>query len=258
MKAFNMRILVLLALPLIVSFALFGGGCEGAMEKDAEVSEGAALPEVTPDEVEGGEEVEFGIANSALLPGIYGTAYSETISGEGGSGNYVITLEGLPSGLSFSENAISGTPQEIGSFSIAIELTDFDTSETVSKNLDLLINKETPTIIAHKMSPDLWLPINEDPVEEQVDVKLLLQVQGNAPGYTWSIVEAMSNVCITKNTSDMFARDCDHPLGSDEQSNTCYVYKLPPIGVGFEFSVRVESPYSNPVEKKIKYTSMLY
>lgn len=258
MKSLNIRILGLLALPLIAALALSVGGCEGAMEKGAEVSEGVTLPdELVPDEVEGDEDEGLRISNSALLPGIYGIAYSETLTGEGGSGNYVIALEGLPEGLSFSENSITGTPQEIGSFSIAIQLTDSDTSETVSKDLDLLINKETPTIIVNKMSPDLWLPINEDPIEEQVDVKLLVQVQGNAPGYTWSIVDATSNVCITTNTSDMFARQCNHPLGSDEQSNTCYVYRVSPLGLGFEFSVKVESPYSNPVEKKIKYTGIM-
>jgi len=256
MKISKMSRLSLLALPLAVALALCMGGCEGAMEKAAEVPEAAPSPgEISPDEVEG--EGGLKISNEALLPGIYGTVYSETISGAGGSGNYVIALSGLPAGLSFSGNSISGTPQEIGSFSIAIELTDSDTSETVSKNLDLLINKETPTIIVYKMAPDLWLPIDEDPIEEPVDVKLLVQVQGNAPGYTWSLVDVPSGVCITKNTSDMFARVCDNPLDAEEETNTCYVYKLAPIGLGFEFSVRVESPYSNPVEKKINYKSIM-
>jgi hypothetical protein len=260
MKTSKIRIFGILAVPLIVAFALFMGGCEGAMEKGAEVSEEATLlGELSPDEVEGEGDGGLRISNSALLPGIYGTAYSETIAGEGGSGNYVITLEGLPSGLSFSENAITGTPEEIGSFSLDIQLTDSDTSESVQKILDLLINKETPTIIANKMAPDLWLPIQQEVIEEELNTKLLVQVEGNSPGYTWSLVEAPGSICLSSASysSDMFNAECNHPLNSTDQSNTVFVFATSyTLTTPFEFKVRVESPYSNPAEKTIKYTGI--
>ena len=258
MKNWNVRIFGLLALPLIVAFALFVGGCEGALEEGTEVSEDVTLPEeITSDSSE--EEEGLKISNTALVPGIYKIAYSETIAGEGGSGNYAITLVGLPSGLGFSGNIISGTTEETGNFSLDIQLTDSDTSESVQKSLDLLINKETPTIIVNKMAPDLWLPIQQEVIEEELNTKLLVQVEGNSPGYTWSLVEAPGSICLSSASysSDMFNAECNHPLNSTDQSNTVFVFATSDtLTTPFEFKVRVESPYSNPVEKTIKYTGI--
>lgn len=256
------RILGLLALPLIVAFSLLIFGCEGITQKVGELPEGAeqlTLPEeeaITEPEEEG-----LRISNDALSPGIYKIAYSDTIAGEGGSGNYAITVEGLPSGLTFAENTISGTPEEVGNFPLDMQLTDSDTDESVQKSLDLFIYKETPIIIVNKKSPDIWMPIPGDEpgdkVEEEENVKLFLKVAGTASGYTWSLVDAPSSICITTNISDMWDEVCNHPLGSSEESNKCYIYKTSLSGTDMEFKVKVESPYSNPVEKTIKFVKIL-
>jgi hypothetical protein len=64
----------------------------------------------------------------ALQGGVTGTAYSETISVQGGSGPYTFSVSSgaLPSGLSLntSSGVISGTPLATATYTFAIQVTD--------------------------------------------------------------------------------------------------------------------------------------
>lgn len=261
MKNHNIFILRLFAAPLAVALALLVFGCEGVTQKTGEVPEGLeqlTLPEegvTTPSAEEG-----LSISNSALAAGTYKVAYSQTIEGAGGSDDYAVSLEGtLPTGISLSGNTISGTPEQVGNFPLEIKLTDNQSGDSVEKSLGLLINKETPTITVSRMNADdLWEVITDDNIEVQLDTELLFQVEGNAPGYTWSLIDAHSDICLTISTPDLLNHLCDSPLGPTDQSNFAYIlstnYTLPTPII---FKVRVVSDYSNPVEKTVKFTGVM-
>ena len=64
---------------------------------------------------------------SSLKGGVTGTAYSETIGGQGGTAPYTFALVagGLPTGTSMSSSGvISGAPSAIGTYSFTITVTD--------------------------------------------------------------------------------------------------------------------------------------
>lgn len=75
----------------------------------------------------GGSAVPIPVA-VVLHDGVNGTAYSETISAQGGTSPYTFSLlsGSLPTGTSLntSTGVISGTPSAIGSFSFTIKATD--------------------------------------------------------------------------------------------------------------------------------------
>lgn len=68
------------------------------------------------------------IPNNSLLPaGTVGTAYSQTFSGTGGTGPYVVTLTLglLPAGLSLSSSGVlNGTPTLAGDYTFNVRVTD--------------------------------------------------------------------------------------------------------------------------------------
>src|SRR4029077_7741836 len=68
------------------------------------------------------------VTPAALPGGTVGTAYNQSVSGNGGTGPYTFVLaagSSLPSGLSLATNgAITGTPMAAGSFSFTITGTD--------------------------------------------------------------------------------------------------------------------------------------
>ena len=66
------------------------------------------------------------LTTSPLPQGTVGTAYSQTLSATGGARPYTwLVISGvLPSGLTFSNGTISGTPTAAGSYSFTVELTD--------------------------------------------------------------------------------------------------------------------------------------
>lgn len=63
---------------------------------------------------------------SALKGGVTGSAYSETITAQGGTPPYTfaITSGALPTGTSMSGGVISGTPSATGTFTFTVTVTD--------------------------------------------------------------------------------------------------------------------------------------
>jgi large repetitive protein len=63
---------------------------------------------------------------AGLKGGVTGTAYSETITAQGGAGSYTFSSPGpLPTGLSMnSSGVISGTPSTVGTFPFTVNVTD--------------------------------------------------------------------------------------------------------------------------------------
>lgn len=77
-----------------------------------------------------------------LKGGVTGTAYSETISGQGGTAPYTfaVTAGALPDSLSLAgaTGIISGTPTVAGTFNFTIEVTDAD-AQTGSQAFEITI-----------------------------------------------------------------------------------------------------------------------
>ena len=65
------------------------------------------------------------LSPSTVARGAVGAPYSQAFAASGGSGYYTYSLSGtLPTGLSFADSTISGTPTQSGSFPITISATD--------------------------------------------------------------------------------------------------------------------------------------
>ncbi len=60
------------------------------------------------------------LTGQTTILGKVGTAFSHTITFTGGNGTVLLSATNLPPGLSFSENTISGTPTQAGTFDAAI------------------------------------------------------------------------------------------------------------------------------------------
>lgn len=84
-------------------------------------------------------------ASGALPGGQVGTAYSQTITGSGGSAPYTYSATGLPAGLSLNTAAgtISGTPTAAGSYTLSVVVTDAN-GATGSANYTLSIAVQPP------------------------------------------------------------------------------------------------------------------
>jgi hypothetical protein len=117
---------------------------------------------------------------SQLSPGTAGTAYSQTLSATGGSGQYTWTLVGgsLPAGLTLASNgAIAGTPTTAGTATF---------SATVR---DTLGNSATAGFTVTIASATVAL-ITASPLPNGAVGKLYnygIQVAGGTPPYFWSI-----------------------------------------------------------------------
>ncbi|MBP6820062.1 MAG: putative Ig domain-containing protein [Acidobacteria bacterium] len=85
--------------------------------------------------------------NPATIPtATVGTSYTESFSGSGGAAPYGLALTGtLPTGLSFNDPTLSGTPTQFGSFPITVTATDFNGCAG-SRNYTLVVNCQTITV----------------------------------------------------------------------------------------------------------------
>jgi hypothetical protein len=87
------------------------------------------------------------ISPAALAAGTAGVLYSPvTFTATGGQGTVTISESGnLPSGMTFSNGTLAGTPTQTGSYPITITATDSQ-SDTGSENLTMVINCPTITV----------------------------------------------------------------------------------------------------------------
>jgi MBG domain/Bacterial Ig-like domain (group 3)/Putative Ig domain/NHL repeat len=101
------------------------------------------------------------ISPSTLPNGTAGSAYSQTLSANGGSGTYgyAATTGSLPSGLSLNSTtgALTGTPTAAGGFTFTVTATDTVTTGsgapyTGSQNYSLTVSKATATVTLSNLS----------------------------------------------------------------------------------------------------------
>lgn len=86
------------------------------------------------------------ITSSNTKAGTIGTSLTHTLTGSGGTATYSWSITGsLPSGLSISNDVISGTPTTAGSTSVTVTLTD-SASVTKTQTLTFTITANNPTI----------------------------------------------------------------------------------------------------------------
>jgi hypothetical protein len=89
-----------------------------------------------------------------LTAGTYNTAYSASIAATGGAGKLTYTMTGtLPTGLTFTNGVIAGTPTTIGAYSITATAADAY-GDSSYQDFSLTVNPKTPalsftTISAH-------------------------------------------------------------------------------------------------------------
>ena len=106
--------------------------------------------------------------------------YSVSLTGKGGNGSYTWNIDSnnLPSGLSTSNNTISGMPNSgtTGNYRVSVSLTS--------------CNETTTTQIPLKVNPN---PVKIDTITlpyayKGNDYRVLLQASGGAGGYTWQLI----------------------------------------------------------------------
>ncbi len=80
------------------------------------------------------------VTTESLSYGVMNTAYSLTLTAEGGTSPYTWSATGLPDGLTLDENTgiISGTLTETGAFSVSVTVTD-DDGTVVTESLTLTV-----------------------------------------------------------------------------------------------------------------------
>ena len=94
------------------------------------------------------------VVNPATLPqGLFGTAYSQTLSVVGGVAPYTLTIPAntLPAGLSFNAatGVISGTPTKVGTSNFTVTVTDAENLQsTTTQNYTLTVVSSILTITA--------------------------------------------------------------------------------------------------------------
>ncbi|MBI3230571.1 MAG: VCBS repeat-containing protein, partial [Burkholderiales bacterium] len=83
---------------------------------------------------------------TTIATGTVGTGYSETFTATGGTFPYSVMLTGtLPTGLSFTDPTLSGTPTQSGSFPITVTAMD-NNGCPGSRNYTLVVNCQTITV----------------------------------------------------------------------------------------------------------------
>ncbi|WP_165929256.1 putative Ig domain-containing protein [Shimia isoporae] len=119
---------------------------------DGENNTGSQAYSLTVDAVDG----LLTLLPATLPEGAYGSAYTVTITINGGVGPYSGSLTGtLPAGITFNpaNGQFSGTPTETGTFPLTAEVTDAE-GNTGSRDYSLVINPVTGLGIAPDSLPD--------------------------------------------------------------------------------------------------------
>ena len=88
------------------------------------------------------------ISPASLPTPVIGQSYSATLSASGGRAPYTFSVTGLPPGLTFNTNTISGTPTGTGSFVIVVNVTDSTTPVALTGNEDYTVTIAEPVLTA--------------------------------------------------------------------------------------------------------------
>lgn len=88
------------------------------------------------------------VSPASLPTPVIGQSYSATLSASGGIAPYTFSVTGLPPGLTFNTNTISGTPTGTGSFVIAVNVTDSTTPTALTGTEDYTVTIAEPVLTA--------------------------------------------------------------------------------------------------------------
>jgi putative Ig domain-containing protein len=123
------------------------------------------------------------ITTTSLAEGNAGAAYTASITGSGGVTPYTWTATGLPSGLSLSSGTpsatISGTTDNVGTFSVKATVTDSESSAvSVSSTLSLTIAQASAITITTTSLPN---------GTENISYSQTLSATGGVTPYIWTL-----------------------------------------------------------------------
>ena len=165
------------------------------------------------------------IVSTASLPnGFLSVAYSQTLTGSGGSAaSYAWSLNGgsLPAGLSLSAaGVISGTPTGMGTSNFVVKLTD-SASNSATQSLAITIN--AALAVSTSSLPNAFLTV--------LYSQTLTATGGSGAGYTWSLnsgtlpagltlsaAGAISGTAVTTGTSNFVVKVTDSASNTATQS----------------------------------------
>ncbi len=82
------------------------------------------------------------LISGTLANGVVGKVYSASLTASGGVSPYTWSATGVPSGLSFANGVLSGTPRKAGTFSLAVTVTD-SLGAKVTTTYTVKINKRS-------------------------------------------------------------------------------------------------------------------
>lgn len=113
------------------------------------------------------------ITNASIASGATGAVYAQSFAATGGSGVHTFSVSGgLPAGLSFSGNTLSGTPTQAGSFPISVTATDVAGCPPDTKPFTLVIAGNAPaSVVATAGSGQTTLPATTFPTALQATVR---------------------------------------------------------------------------------------
>jgi len=116
------------------------------------------------------------ITTTSLPAGTTGSAYSATLSASGGDGTNTWDVSGLPSGLSLTDDTISGTPDAAGTSTVTVSVLSGDGS---SDSVDLELVVGAPVFVTTSSLDD---------GSTSAAYSATLAASGGTTPYTWSIV----------------------------------------------------------------------
>jgi len=100
------------------------------------------------------------VSPTSLSAASFGVAYSQTLSATGGTAPYTFALtsgaSSLPTGMSFSNNTLSGTPTQAGTFNLSFSVTD-NVGATGSKSYSLTVG--SPTIVLSQQPSTAFITV---------------------------------------------------------------------------------------------------
>jgi protocatechuate 3,4-dioxygenase beta subunit len=139
------------------------------------------------------------ITTTSLPNGTVNTAYSQTVTAQGGTTPYTFSISAgtLPAGLSMSSSGtISGTPTTTGSSSFTIQVTDSGspTAQTVTQQYSIVISGSTtnPLSITTTSLPNGTV---------NTAYSQTVTAQGGTTPYTWSLASGSLPGGLTLNTT---------------------------------------------------------